>query len=396
MGSRAPAPWYSVRAMRGRTPVIGLGLALAVLAAWRAACVLAGPDVDTDAYAHHMIARAILADPARPRGALGVAAALSLRAGAARRARRHDERRPLDQRRPVAPRFRSSSSGTCAARRDPRRRVMSADATALVAALLSAACPIAMQMGTTAQSEPLFALLALGRRHRVPAATLRRDGRAARSRGAHAIRGRGPSSPPSGRFSCVEPLLARVTGAGRPRSGARAPVDRRGGAGGAHPRVGRPAAPRRRPVVRLPRADARVRERGDGRRSGARRDRPRARRPLLPRLRRRARPRSRRAARGVRRRRAPGATRARGSSSSWRRAWVRVAHVDEPIVARARPPLRRRRAALRDVRRAGSRGDRRGRRTRCVGARAQRARGAHHGAGDRQHADDRLARRSRA
>ena len=40
-----------------------LGLALMALAAWRAACVLAGPDVDTDAYAHHMIARAILADP---------------------------------------------------------------------------------------------------------------------------------------------------------------------------------------------------------------------------------------------------------------------------------------------------------------------------------------------
>ena len=49
--------------MRGRTPVVALGVALAALALWRAACVLAGPDVDTDAYAHHMIARAILADP---------------------------------------------------------------------------------------------------------------------------------------------------------------------------------------------------------------------------------------------------------------------------------------------------------------------------------------------
>src|SRR5580700_3451993 len=49
--------------MRGRTPVVALGVAVAGLALWRAACVLAGPDVDTDAYAHHMIARAILADP---------------------------------------------------------------------------------------------------------------------------------------------------------------------------------------------------------------------------------------------------------------------------------------------------------------------------------------------
>src|SRR5580693_10573542 len=49
--------------MRARTPTLALAIALLVLAAWRGACVLAGPDVDTDAYAHHMIARAILADP---------------------------------------------------------------------------------------------------------------------------------------------------------------------------------------------------------------------------------------------------------------------------------------------------------------------------------------------
>src|SRR5580658_8450476 len=50
--------------MRARwIPVVALALGLVALAAWRAACVLDGPDVDTDAYAHHMIARAILADP---------------------------------------------------------------------------------------------------------------------------------------------------------------------------------------------------------------------------------------------------------------------------------------------------------------------------------------------
>src|SRR5580693_347797 len=49
--------------MRARTPTLALAIALLTLAAWRGACVLAGPDVDTDAYAHQMIARAILADP---------------------------------------------------------------------------------------------------------------------------------------------------------------------------------------------------------------------------------------------------------------------------------------------------------------------------------------------
>src|SRR5579885_119192 len=50
--------------MRARTAWLGvLALAVVGLAGWRAACVLAGADVDTDAYAHHMIARAILSDP---------------------------------------------------------------------------------------------------------------------------------------------------------------------------------------------------------------------------------------------------------------------------------------------------------------------------------------------
>src|SRR5580658_7206753 len=46
-----------------RLPVITLAIAVVALATWRAACILTGPDIDTDAYAHHMIARAILADP---------------------------------------------------------------------------------------------------------------------------------------------------------------------------------------------------------------------------------------------------------------------------------------------------------------------------------------------
>jgi hypothetical protein len=149
--------------MRGRTPAIAafaMAVAVAALAAWRAVCVLAGPDIDTDAYAHHMIARAILADPRDlavhwvwlplfhylqvPLIALGgtmndvrwvnlvfAAAVPIVLFGYVRRTTR------------------------------PGSPATSADVTALLAALFAAACPIAMQMGTTAQSEPLFALLAL-------------------------------------------------------------------------------------------------------------------------------------------------------------------------------------------------------------------------------------------
>jgi hypothetical protein len=141
--------------------VVTLAVALVALAAWRASCVLAGPDIDSDAYGHHMIARAILADPRDlavhwvwlplfhylqvPLVALGggmeavrwanlaLAAALPcvLFAYVARTAR-------------------------------PGPSWMVPEAVALLAAVFAAACPISMQMGTTAQPEPLFALLVLG------------------------------------------------------------------------------------------------------------------------------------------------------------------------------------------------------------------------------------------
>jgi hypothetical protein len=144
--------------MSRRTPVVLLTLALVALATWRAACILTGPDIDTDAYAHHMIARAILADPGDlavhwvwlplfhyiqvPLVALGgtmdhirwanlaLAAALPVAVFAYVR--------------------RTTTSGASAT---------SADVTALLAAVVAGACPIAMQMGTTAQPEPLFAIL---------------------------------------------------------------------------------------------------------------------------------------------------------------------------------------------------------------------------------------------
>lgn len=144
--------------MSRRAPVVLLTFALAALAAWRAACILTGPDIDTDAYAHHMIARAILADPSDlavhwvwlplfhyiqvPLVALGGTmdhirwANLALTAAL-----------PIAVFRYVR---RTTTSGASATR---------ADVTALLAAVISGACPIAMQMGTTAQPEPLFAIL---------------------------------------------------------------------------------------------------------------------------------------------------------------------------------------------------------------------------------------------
>jgi hypothetical protein len=139
---------------------LALALSVIALAGWRIACVATGPDVDTDAYAHHMIARAILADPHDlavhwvwlplfhylqvPLVALGgtmndvrganvvLSAALPLVLFAYVR--------------------RTSSQP---------RAWPGPDVTALLAAVFAAACPIAMQMGTTAQPEPLFAILML-------------------------------------------------------------------------------------------------------------------------------------------------------------------------------------------------------------------------------------------
>jgi hypothetical protein len=147
---------------RARLPtLVALALSILVLGLWRCACIGSGPDIDTDAYAHHMIARAILADPRDlavhwvwlplfhyaqvPLVALGgtldgvrwfnlvVAAAL-----------------------PVVLFLYVQQTAR------PEESRMAPQAVGLLAALFAAACPIAMQMGTTAQPEPLFALLVLG------------------------------------------------------------------------------------------------------------------------------------------------------------------------------------------------------------------------------------------
>ena len=142
--------------------VAALTVALTALAAWRALCVLSGPDIDTDAYAHHMIARAILADP-RDLAVHWVWLPLF-----------HYLQVPLvllggtmDDVRWANVVFAALLPAVLFAyvRRTAYVTVgpfgTSPNVTALMAALLAAACPIAMQMGTTAQPESLFALTTL-------------------------------------------------------------------------------------------------------------------------------------------------------------------------------------------------------------------------------------------
>ncbi len=150
---------------RSPTPVTArittrITFALFALGAWRAACVLAGPDIDTDAYAHHMIARAILADP-RDLGVHWVWLPLF-----------HYLQVPLVALGGTMNAVRWANVVLAAwvpwilfkyvratAKPGP---AWTPATTAFLAALFAAACPIVMQMGTTAQPEPLFALLMLG------------------------------------------------------------------------------------------------------------------------------------------------------------------------------------------------------------------------------------------
>jgi hypothetical protein len=140
---------------------LALALLVGLLAVWRSLCILAGPDIDTDAYAHHMIARAILANP----GDLAVHWVwLPLF---------HYAQVPLVALGGSLEQVRWTNNLLAAALpcllfvyvRSTARAGAALKSPALVAgiaALIAAACPIAMQMGTTAQPEPLFALVVLG------------------------------------------------------------------------------------------------------------------------------------------------------------------------------------------------------------------------------------------
>jgi hypothetical protein len=161
--------------LRALAPLALLGVALAALAFWRAACVLAGPDVDTDAYAHHMIARQILADPHD----LAVhwvwlplfhyAQVPLVWLGGSMQAVRWTNV-VLAAASPLLL-FAYIARGDAPSKESSVPRAW----VALVAALIAGACPIVMQMGTTAQPEPLFALIVLAlaialERRRYPAA----------------------------------------------------------------------------------------------------------------------------------------------------------------------------------------------------------------------------------
>jgi len=138
-----------------------LVVVLVGLALWRAACVAAGPDQDTDAYAHHMIARALLEDPCDlavhwvwlplfhyaqvPLVALGGTMQWVRWANVLLAA--------------VPPMMLFAYMRSTAR---PGSAGIPADAIAFVAALWVGLSPIAMQMGTTAQPESAFAVLVLG------------------------------------------------------------------------------------------------------------------------------------------------------------------------------------------------------------------------------------------
>jgi hypothetical protein len=130
------------------------------LAAWRVAFVLAGFDLDTDAYGHHAIARQILKTPKDLHvhwvwlPLFHYLEAIAVWLGATLQTVRlgnvaMEAAIPLVLHR-LLRRLRSD------------QRYELPDPAPTLAALLAALSPLCMQMGTTGQTEPLFALLILG------------------------------------------------------------------------------------------------------------------------------------------------------------------------------------------------------------------------------------------
>jgi hypothetical protein len=144
----------ALSAARGLTLVIAV---VAGLAVWRVAFVLGGVDPDSDAYGHHAIARQILVAPRDltvhwvwlPFWHYFQAAAVAL--GATMQTIRLLNV-ALGAAIPLA---------LYAILRGHRRDVRPLDPTPTIAAIVAALSPISMQMATTGQTEPLFALLVL-------------------------------------------------------------------------------------------------------------------------------------------------------------------------------------------------------------------------------------------
>jgi hypothetical protein len=138
-----------MRADKRHAALAVLVLVVAILAVWRIALVGLGPDPDSDAYGHHVIARQILVAP----GDLSV----------------HWVWLPLFH---YLQTLLVVLGGTMTTVRFVNVAVWCAvplllfqylgrGAAAFIAAIVCAACPIGMQMATTAQPEPLFCLLVL-------------------------------------------------------------------------------------------------------------------------------------------------------------------------------------------------------------------------------------------
>ncbi|MCC6216736.1 MAG: hypothetical protein IT376_17885 [Polyangiaceae bacterium] len=142
---------------------VAVALAVITMAVWRAWLVGRGPDPDTDAYGHHVIARQLLVEP----GNHGVhwvwlplfhwlQVPLAWAGGSMQVVRWVNV--ALWSAAPLLLAWHQRRSGAGAP----------ASTIALGAALVALA-PIGMQMGTTAQPEPLFALLVLGFAHAMQA-----------------------------------------------------------------------------------------------------------------------------------------------------------------------------------------------------------------------------------
>lgn len=138
-------------------PWLALAALLAGLGLWRLACVGVGPDPDTDAYGHFVIARQLLETPWNfkihwvwlPLYHVVLAPAVALGASL-------DQVRAANAIAAAGPALLLYWALARRAQNQPIER-----AVAFVAALLTAASPLIMQLGTTGQMEIFFCLLLL-------------------------------------------------------------------------------------------------------------------------------------------------------------------------------------------------------------------------------------------
>jgi hypothetical protein len=156
----------------GHVSIVHVVVVLVVLglAIWRVAYVLAGPDPDTDAYGHHAIARQILVNP-KDLTVHWVWLPLFhyVQAGAILLGATLDTVRfanvAISAAVPLVlyATLRAGGEAATSAPKDgsPRLTPAELDPVPAFAAIASALAPIAMQMGTTGQTEPSFALLTM-------------------------------------------------------------------------------------------------------------------------------------------------------------------------------------------------------------------------------------------